>query len=101
MDRKNISFQINEEECKIYAIYNGVIIGDIFFVKINNDKLMISETEIESEYKNQNIELYMVQEIIKMARDTNRKIISICPYISNILITHPEFDDVRMLNHSR
>ena len=43
----------------------------------------------------------LVQEIIKIARENHRKIISICPYISNIFAQHPEFDDVRLLNNGR
>ena len=101
MNRNDISFQIDDNECKIYAICNGQKIGNIFFIKINNDKIMISETEIDPAYKNQDIELYLVQEIIKMARQNNRKIISICPYISDIFTKHPEFDDVRLLNRGR
>lgn len=101
MNRNDISFQIDETECKIYAICNGAKIGNLFFTKINNDKIMISEAEIDPSYKNQEIELYLVQEIIKIARANNRKIISICPYISDIFIKHPEFDDVRLLNKSR
>ena len=101
MNRDDISFLIDDNECKIYAICNGQKIGNIFFVKINNDKIMISETEIDPNYQNKDIELYLVQEVIKMARETNRKIISICPYISEIFAKHPEFDDVRLLNRGR
>lgn len=101
MNRNDISFQIDDDECKIYAICNGQKIGNLFFVKINNDKIMISETEVDPNYKNDNIELYLVQEVIKIARIQHRKIISICPYVSDILIKHPEFDDVRLLNRGR
>ena len=101
MDINNISFQIDDAACRIYAICDGQKIGNIFFVKIGSDKIMISESEIDPKYKNQNIELYMVQEIIKIARSGGRKVISICPYISEIFAAHPEFDDVRLLNRGR
>ncbi len=101
MNRNELSFETDDTGCRIYAIFHGHKIGNIFFVKINNDKIMISEAEIEPEYKNTEIELYLVQEIIKIARENNRKIISICPYISNIFAQHPEFDDVRLLNKGR
>ena len=64
-------------------------------------KIMISEAEIEPEYKTQDIELYLVQEIINIAREQHRKVMTICPYISQIFTQHPEFDDVRMLNNGR
>ena len=62
---------------------------------------MISESEIEPDYKDEDIELLLTMEIIKLARNQHRKIMSICPYITNIFTNHPEFDDVRLLNNGR
>jgi len=101
MDINDISFQITDNGCRLCAICRGKQIGSIFFVKIGNDKIMISEAEIESEYKNENVELYLIQQIIKMAREQHRKIMSICPQISNIFNQHPEFDDIRLLHQGR
>ena len=101
MNINDIDFQIGDNGCRIFAICHGKKIGSIFFVKIGSDKIMISESEIEPEYKNDGIEFYLTQKIIEMAREQHRKIISICPYISDIFKQHPEFDDVRLLNNGR
>ena len=101
MNINDISFQIGDNGCRIFAICHGKKIGSIFFVKIGSDKIMISESEIEPEYKNDGIEFYLTQKIIEMAREQHRKVMSICPYISNIFKQHPEFDDVRLLNSGR
>ena len=101
MNIQDISFQIGDNGCRIYAICNGRKIGNIFFVRVGSDKIMISEAEIDPAYEAQDIELYLVQEIIQIAREQHRKVMSICPYISRIFIQHPEFDDVRLLNNGR
>jgi len=101
MVRQDINFEIAQDGCRIYAICHERKIGSIFFVKIGADKIMISEAEIEPDYKNENIELYLIEEIIKIARVQHRKVMSICPYISDIFKQHPEFDDVRLLNQGR
>lgn len=101
MNINDIDFQIGDNGCRIFAICHGKKIGSIFFVKIGSDKIMISESEIEPEYKNDGIEFYLTQKIIEMAREQHRKVMSICPYISNIFKQHPEFDDVRLLNSGR
>ena len=101
MNMKDINFQIGDNGCRIYAICHGKKIGSIFFVKVGSDKIMISESEIEPEYKNEGLEFYLTLQIIKMAREQHRKIMSICPYISDIFKQHPEFDDVRLLNNGR
>ena len=101
MNKRDITFQIGDNGCRLYAICNGQNIGSIFFVRTGRDKLIISDAEIDSKYPSNEIELYLVQEIISMARIQHRKVISICPYISDIFMQHPEFDDVRMLNNGR
>ncbi|MBQ7409468.1 MAG: N-acetyltransferase [Alphaproteobacteria bacterium] len=101
MTINNITFEISDNDCRIYAICDGKSVGSIFFVKIGTDKIMISESEIDPSYKDSDIELNMVQQIIQMAREQHRKVMTICPYISNIFKNHPEFDDVRLLNNGR
>ena len=70
-------------------------------MRVGSDKLMISDAEIDPDFQAQEIELYLVQEIINIAREQHRKVMSICPYISKIFVEHPEFDDVRLLNNGR
>jgi hypothetical protein len=101
MTINNITFKISDNDCRIYAICDGKSVGSIFFIKIGTDKIMISESEIDPSYKDSDIELNMLQQIIQMAREQHRKVMSICPYISNIFKNHPEFDDVRLLNNGR
>ena len=101
MQRQDIIFQMTDDGCRICAICHNKQIGSIFFVKIGTDKIMISEAEIEPDYKDENVELYLIEEIIGIARQQHRKVMSICPYISNIFKQHPEFDDVRMINQGR
>lgn len=101
MNKNDLTFQIGDNGCRIYAICNGKRIGNIFFVRVGSDKIMISDAEIDPEYATKDIELYLVQEIISIAREQHRKVMSICPYISEIFMQHPEFDDVRMLNRER
>ena len=101
MQRDEISFEIADDGCRIYAICHERRIGSIFFVKIGADKIMISDAEIEPEYKNEDVEFYLTQQIIKIAREQHRKVMSICPHISNVFKQHPEFDDVRLLNQGR
>lgn len=101
MNKKEITFQIGDNGCRLYAICNGKTIGNIFFVRSGPDKIIISEAEIEPNQQEKEIELYLVQEIINIARNQHRKVMSLCPYISEIFIQHPEFDDVRLLNKAR
>jgi len=98
---KDLSFQIGDNGCRIYAICGGKKIGNIFFVKTGTDKIIISEAEVDPSYQAIEIELYLIRQIIHIAREQHRKVVSICPYISDIFKNHPEFDDVRLINNGR
>lgn len=101
MTIQDITFETSDDGCHIYAKCKGRIIGSIFFLRVGSDKIMISESEIEPDYKNENLEFYLTEQVINIARVQNRKIITICPYILDIFKNHPEFDDVRLLNNGR
>ena len=101
MTINDITFQIGDNGCRIYAICKGKTVGNIFFVKTGNDKIIISDSEIDPDYKDSDLQIYLIQQIINIAREQHRKVVSICPYVSNIFKNHPEFDDVRLLNNSR
>ena len=101
MHYQDITFEIAKDGCRIHAICQNKKIGSIFFIKIGADKIMISDAEIEPDYSGQDIELYLTQKVIEMARIQHRKVITICPYISEVFKNHPEFDDVRLLNNGR
>ena len=98
---QDITFEIADDGCRIYAICKNKKIGSIFFIKIGNDKIMISDAEIEPDYSGEDVELYLTQKIIEIAREQHRKVMTICPYISDVFKQHPEFDDVRLLNQGR
>lgn len=101
MKRKDITFEIRDNGCRMCAIFHNKQIGSLFFVRTGKDTIIISDAEIDSAYSAPEIELYLLQEIISMARNQHRKILSICPYISDIFTRHPEFDDVRLLKNGR
>lgn len=101
MTIQDITFKTSDDGCHIYAICHGRKIGSIFFLKIGRDKIMISESEIEPDYKTESIEFSLIEQVINIARAQHRKVITICPYILDIFKKHPEFDDVRLLNSGR
>ncbi len=77
---------------------NGENIGEITFVKIGIDKLMIDHTFIDDHYPKTQIEFNLVSRVVKLARIQHRKILTISPSAQEVFTGHPEFDDVRFIN---
>jgi len=93
-----IEYEILPNGCGFCAKSNGENIGEITFVKIGIDKLMIDHTFIDEHYPRTQIEFNLVTRVVELARTQHRKILSICPTAIDIFLGHPEFDDVRLMN---
>lgn len=98
MTHNKIEYELMPDGCGFCAKYNGENIGEITFVKIGIDKLMIDHTFIDDHYQKLPIELNLVTRVVNLARTQHRKILTICPSAMDIFIGHPEFDDVRLMN---
>ena len=93
-----IEYEILPDGCGFCAKYNGENIGEITFVKIGIDKLMIDHTFIDESYQKTPIVLNLVARVVALARTQHRKILTICPSAQDVFTGHPEFDDVRLIN---
>ncbi len=93
-----IEYELLPDGCGFCAKSNGENIGEITFVKIGIDKLMIDHTFIENGYQKTSIVLNLVARVVDLARTQHRKILTICPDAQNVFSGHPEFDDVRLMN---
>lgn len=81
-----------------YANCNGHEIGEITFVRVGIDKLIIDHTIIDDKYRDTGVGLNLVRCVCNMARQQHRKIISLCPFARSIFVKYPEFDDVLLIN---
>jgi len=93
-----IEYEILPDGCGFCAKVNGENIGEITFVKIGIDKLMIDHTFIDSHYPKTLIEFNLVARVVDLARHQHRKILTICPSAMDVFMEHPEFDDVRFMS---
>ncbi len=94
----NVEYERLPDGCGFCAKFDGKNIGEITFVKIGLDRLMIDHTFIDGAYQRLPIEFRLVSMVANLAREQHRKILSICPSTLNVFAGHPEFDDVRLMN---
>ncbi|MCR5193934.1 MAG: N-acetyltransferase [Alphaproteobacteria bacterium] len=94
---KNIEFYEQQNGQGFIANCHGKQVGEINIFFIGVDRLVIESTYVSDEYKNTNLCLDLVSRVVAFARETHRKIISMCPMAQSIFNGHPEFDDVRFI----
>lgn len=73
-------------------------VGEITFVRVGLDKLIIDHTAVVEEFRNSQIGLNLVRRVCDLARRQGRKIIPLCPFARSMFLRYSEFDDVRLMN---
>lgn len=80
------------------AIWHGRRIGEITFVRIGSDKLIIDYTAVAPEFRKQSVGLTLVRNVVNFARMQKRRVITLCPFARAMFNRFSEFDDVRLMN---
>ncbi len=80
------------------AVLHGQRIGEITFVRVGADKLIIDYTAVAPEFRKHNIGLTLVRNVANMARAQHRHVIALCPFARAMFNRFPEFDDIRLMN---
>lgn len=81
-----------------YAHCDGHTVGQITFVRTGGDRMIIDHTEVDEQYRGAHIGLGLVTAAVNLARNQQRKVISLCPFAAAMFNRHPEFSDVRLMN---
>jgi predicted GNAT family acetyltransferase len=95
---QDIQYIISENDNTIYAISDNQNVGEITYIRVGVDKMIIEHTDIAPEYRNNNIGLNLVRNAANMARRLHRHIITMCPLAQAMFNKYPEFDDIRLMN---
>lgn len=80
------------------AFLHGQKVGEITFVRIGIDKLIIDYTGVRPEFRNHRIGLTLVRNVANMARSQKRHVITLCPFARAMFNKYREFDDIRLMN---
>lgn len=100
MTDEKITYDIFPNGQGFYATYDGHHIGEITFVRVGGNKIIIDYTGVSEKYRNEKIGLNLVRQAADFARKKKCKIITMCPFATAMFSRYPEFDDVRFL-HTR
>lgn len=95
---ENIQYFISPERDGFEAVVNGRKVGEITFVRIGSDKLIIDYTGVAPEFRNRKIGLTLVRNVANMARAQHRHVMTLCPFARAMFNRFSEFDDIRLMN---
>lgn len=93
-----VQYFISETRDGFDAVVSGQKVGEITFVRVGADKLIIDYTGVSPEYRNRHIGLTLVRNVANMARAQHRHVIALCPFARAMFNRFSEFDDIRLMN---
>ncbi len=95
---KDVKYFVSPNNDGFDAFMHGQKVGEITFVRIGIDKLIIEYTNVHPDFRNRKIGLTLVRNVANMARSQHRHIITLCPFARAMFNKYSEFDDIRLMN---
>ncbi len=92
------TYTLSADGLGIQAMRGDVHIGEITFVRVGSDKMIIDYTAVDAEFRGAKVGLSLVRAASNLARNQGRKVITLCPFARAMFNRYPEFDDVRLMN---
>lgn len=93
-----IQYFESEQHNSFYAMHNGKKVGEITYIRVGINKLIIDFTNVEPDYRNQHIGLTLVRNVANMARSQKKYVVTLCPFARAMFNKYSEFDDIRLMH---
>ncbi|MGI1805247.1 GNAT family N-acetyltransferase [Exiguobacterium sp. TDN 0502] len=87
--------ELKRAERKIEAHHEGEVIGEITYSDTNNGMWIIDHTYVDPAHRNQQIGEQLVAEIVNWARETNVKLLPLCPFAKKEFEQQSSYEDVQ------
>jgi predicted GNAT family acetyltransferase len=75
---------------------NGENAGEITYIWVDDDNIIIDHTGVRGKYEGQGIGKKLVDAVAEMARERNLKIMPLCPFAKALFARSSEYSDVKV-----
>jgi predicted GNAT family acetyltransferase len=92
----NDSVELTHDSKKGSITYtlDGLRKAEMTFVFAGEGQFIIDHTEVDSSLKGQGIGNRLLEKAVEFARETNAKIIPLCPFAASVFRKNPDISDV-------
>lgn len=84
------------EEDKRFVVQNplGEEAVEITYIKSGRDKLIITHTGVEDDYRGKGLAAKLVYQVVEKAKNEGLKIVPLCPFAKEEFARNPEYQEV-------
>lgn len=94
MQNLEIKIEENETKGKVYIGDSKAPMAEMTFSKAGTRLLIIDHTEVGPSLQGQGVGRKLLDEIIKLVRERQLKVIPLCPFAKSVFVKDPSIRDV-------
>lgn len=87
--------QVNEETKGAFkGFVNDIQAGEITYSWAGSSRIILDHTEVNPDFRGQQVGKKILMSIVEFARKSNIKIIPLCPFAKSVFDKNPEIRDI-------
>ena len=90
----NVKIIQNDKRGEFNLFVNGEYSGEMTFIFKEKNVISVNHTGVDKDFKGQGYGMYLMEELVKFARQNELKIIPVCPYVIKVIDRTPEYQDL-------
>jgi predicted GNAT family acetyltransferase len=80
---------------RFYLLDNNKEIGEIAYTYVNEALIDINHTEVNPNYRGQNLSQKLIEAVVGYARENKLKATASCPYVAKVFGKTDQYDDIK------
>ena len=90
-----LKHETSKQSNRFYLLDDEKEIGEITYSYISERLIDINHTEIDTNYRGQNLGQKLIDAIVNYAREHNLKAKASCPYVAKVFGRTAQYDDIK------
>ncbi|EPR70780.1 putative acetyltransferase [Winogradskyella psychrotolerans RS-3] len=90
-----MELKYEESKNRFYLLDNDKEIGEITYANVKDGLIDINHTEIDVNYRGQDLGLQLIEAIADYARENKLKARASCPYVAKVFGETDKYDDIK------
>lgn len=83
--------EVTNSSSRFAAYDGGTLAGETTFVYTGDTMLIIDHTDVNEDYRGQNVGDILIKKVVEFAKENKKSIIPLCPFAKKEFEKHPEY----------
>lgn len=88
----NIQFELHDKQGSFFIEMDGEKIACMTFLLTDDKQIIVDHTLVSPEYEGMGYAKALMQELLGYVQKNELKLISLCSFVSQYIVIHPEYE---------